>query len=82
MSQSKQLIKYYRLLVFWCDKLENASACYKAKEVAKIEYTDDERVRLHQASHHLSEAKRLVNEIYSKRIGEAVTYDVRIGVYK
>lgn len=80
--RAKAIIKYYASLVYWCDGLEKAAACWRATEATGIEYTDEEKQKMHQASAYLSSAKKLVNEVYSARIGAAVTQDVRCGEWK
>lgn len=81
MSKSRGIIKYYQSLAHWCKKLENASACWRANE-AGVEYTVEEHAKMNMAANHLDQAKKLVTEVYSKRIGEAVTFDIRTGEYK
>lgn len=66
-------------MVYWYDGLVDAANCWRAKERAGVEFTDEERVLLRQAGDHLSKAKDLVSQIYSKRIGDQVTLEIRIG---
>lgn len=77
---SKRIIKQYRTLVYWHEGLVTASACYKAEAAQGFEWSDEERKELHRASNLLHQAKGIVDELYSKRIGQAVTYDIRNGV--
>lgn len=80
-GKSGKIIRYYRSIVYWCEGLERISACWRAREQG-IEYTEEESKKMHEAGNHLESAKKLVNEVYSKRIGEAVTFDIRTGDFK
>lgn len=76
---SKSVSAYYRSLVFWADKLENGAACWRARERAGIEWNDEERKTLVEAYGLFQDARAKVDALFSKRIGELVTKEIRMG---
>lgn len=69
---SKHLIAYYRSAAHWYWGLCKATSCYRASRIG-VEYTLDEQEKLREARRSLERAKALFTEIYSARIGAAVT---------
>jgi hypothetical protein len=78
MINSKRMIRYYGKAAFWLNGLENATTCYRAKKEAGVQYTDEERRKLFEARGKLDEAKKLFTEVWSSRIGAAVTLETRM----
>jgi hypothetical protein len=79
--KSKKMITQYQAIIYWAEKLEQATTCWRAEQVG-ITYTDEERRRLYEAMRSYEQAKRIFTEIWSRHIGEAVTFDIRTGEYK
>lgn len=79
MSTASRIIRHYASLIHWHDGLVNAAACYRTEKATGIEWSPEERIKLHEASRLVEQAKTIVNELYANRIGKAVTYDVRNG---
>ena len=77
MSSSKRLIAFYKTAAYWLNGLENATTCIRAKDEAGVEYTEAERAKIFEALGKLDEAKKLFTEVWSARIGAAVTLEAR-----
>lgn len=60
-------------------RLWKSCACWRAGDIG-IEFTPEERVLLNEASRSLDKATDCITQIYSKRIGEQVTSEIRLGL--
>lgn len=82
MSTSKKLIKHFQRMAKAVRSVERTTACWMVELATGVKYTEEERVELFAASRQLSDAKDKVTKIWSKRIGDAVTSEIRCGEYK
>lgn len=73
---AKKIINHYALMSRAVDHLHAVSSCFRA-EKSGVEYTEEERKKMHEAARLLSQAKDIVTEIYTTRIGRAVTAEIR-----
>jgi hypothetical protein len=76
---SRNVIKLYQTMVFWCDGLQRVTTCWHAREKAGVEFSEEQQKILHEAADHLRKAKALVTGIYSTEIGALVTSEIRSG---
>ena len=66
-KQSRKLTDFYRRVHYWYDGLTELTSCWKTEEQTGIEYTPEERAKIHAAMGHLDTAQKLYSEIWSKR---------------
>jgi hypothetical protein len=78
VSASK-LIEVYRGAMYWAKNLERATSCWRANEVAGVEFSSEERTKLHEASQHYQKAKAIYSEVWAARIGARVAAEIRSG---
>lgn len=77
MSTLKKMQSYYGRCAYWMGGLDRITACWRAKEQAGVEYTEAEWEKIVTAGRKLNEAKQLFNEVWSKRLGDQLTYEIR-----
>lgn len=80
-TNSKKLIRMYQNLVHWYDGLWHAACCSTAERYG-FKFTEEELKKIWEAEVKLSEAKRIVQDIFSKRIGEQITLECGWGEHK
>ena len=73
---AKKIIAQFTAMSSAVDRLHKHTSCFAA-EKAGVKYTEEERVAMHEASGHLSKAKEIVTKVWSKKIGDAVTQEIR-----
>jgi hypothetical protein len=81
-SKARPIIRHYATLIYWYDGLVRAASCWRTMEAAGFEWSEEERNKLCDASIQLEKAKDIVDALYSKRIGDATTFDVRNGQWR
>lgn len=79
LKPSARIIRHFKTIAYWAAKLDKSSTCYRAKEDAGIEFTEEERAKLNEASKLFRQAKDLVTGVYSARIGATVAQEIRWG---
>lgn len=82
MRSARRLIEHYRKIVRAADTARNLCYCWRYEKDTGLSYTDQEKSRLKEAQEHFEKAFQIVNEIFSKRIGETVTKEVRSGEWR
>jgi hypothetical protein len=81
-SKARALIATYKSVRGHVRAIEQKTSCWKVQEDTGIEWTEAERAELHRASHGFDQAQKVFDAVYSKRIGELITFEIRVGEWR
>lgn len=79
--KSKRIIEHFGKINRAYDHLTDLTACIRT-EKAGVEYSPEERTRVHLARSKLYEAKTEFVAVWEVKIGKAVVHDILIGEWK
>lgn len=82
MSRAKKLIGLYASIRRQSSQISRMTSCWYVLQKTGLEWTEDEKRDLREAQTSFEQAKTKFDGVLSKKIGQAVTLEVRAGEWK
>ncbi len=74
--KSTRIQRRFAKIVHAHDALTSATACHRTEKDG-VDYSDEERLKMHEAAKLLRQAAEIVSGVYAGVIGKAVVSDIR-----